>query len=482
MAGIGIKLNRIFRQRTLTARLYGFAYGAMASVAPMFAVIGAVIASQTLLNYTSMDYVRRALFSGTVLYMFVFSMIAASPFSAGAARRLADVLFLKRNEEVMPCFHVGLALTMGCGCALAASFCLREWLAGGVPLHYVFAGFTAFCALLAAAHAVPYLAAGEEYGLIALCHGAGMGLMALAAWALHRGLGWELTLSLLTAMAAGFLVTASLEIALIESYFPRSSGRCREALSALWAHRRPMLASLLYTLGLYAHNFVFWGSKERSVLLGCFATMSAYDMATYLALLTNISAPVILMARMEMRFHDRVTTYADAVRTGRARDIRAAQKALFRQLDRELGFLAAAQCAVTAVIFLAMQAALPLMGFGGAVARIYPCLCAGCYMLFLLYAALQFLTCLEDHMGALMAAAVFCLVTLAGSLVACRLPESWYGLGLTLGALAGFTAGYIRLHWLAPRLSVELFCRGALAARGRGKAPSAQVFAKDADK
>ena len=179
MAGVGIKLNRIFRHRALTARLYGFAYGAMASVAPMFSVIAAVIASQALLNYTSVDYARRALFSDTVLYMFVFSMLASSPFSAGAARRLADMLFLKRREEVMPCFHVGLALTMGCGCALAVPFCLREWLVGGVPLHYVFAGFCAYCALLAAAHAVPYLAAGEEYGRIALFHGAGMALTCL---------------------------------------------------------------------------------------------------------------------------------------------------------------------------------------------------------------------------------------------------------------------------------------------------------------
>ena len=39
MAGIGVKLNRIYRKRSLTARLYGFAYSTVITIAPMFVVI-----------------------------------------------------------------------------------------------------------------------------------------------------------------------------------------------------------------------------------------------------------------------------------------------------------------------------------------------------------------------------------------------------------------------------------------------------------
>ena len=43
MAGIGIKLNRIFEKNTITTDLVGFAYSSAVTVAPMFVVIGNII-------------------------------------------------------------------------------------------------------------------------------------------------------------------------------------------------------------------------------------------------------------------------------------------------------------------------------------------------------------------------------------------------------------------------------------------------------
>ena len=40
MAGIGIKLNKIFGKETVTTYLIGFGYSTMVTVAPMFVVIG----------------------------------------------------------------------------------------------------------------------------------------------------------------------------------------------------------------------------------------------------------------------------------------------------------------------------------------------------------------------------------------------------------------------------------------------------------
>ena len=39
MAGIGVRLNRIFEKNTLTTNMIGFFYSTLVTVAPMFAII-----------------------------------------------------------------------------------------------------------------------------------------------------------------------------------------------------------------------------------------------------------------------------------------------------------------------------------------------------------------------------------------------------------------------------------------------------------
>lgn len=46
-----------------------------------------------------------------------------------------------------------------------------------------------------------------------------------------------------------------------------------------------------------------------------------YDMATCIAMLTNISASVILITQIELHFHERYKAYSESVIGGRLRDI-----------------------------------------------------------------------------------------------------------------------------------------------------------------
>lgn len=82
MAGIGIKLNRVYRHRSLGMHLYGFAYSALVTVAPVFVVIGAVFVSQIILHFETIDYGSRELFADTVLYIFIFALLCTSPLNA----------------------------------------------------------------------------------------------------------------------------------------------------------------------------------------------------------------------------------------------------------------------------------------------------------------------------------------------------------------------------------------------------------------
>lgn len=74
MAGIGIKLNKIFERNTIASNLAGFAYSTMSTVTPMFVVILNVVLMEYFLDFGSLGLVERELFSCTVLPEAVYQL------------------------------------------------------------------------------------------------------------------------------------------------------------------------------------------------------------------------------------------------------------------------------------------------------------------------------------------------------------------------------------------------------------------------
>lgn len=74
MAGIGVRLNRIFEKNTLTTNLVGFFYSTVVTVAPMFVIIINLILMEYLLDFASVGICdKRAVFLHDSLYLYLFS-------------------------------------------------------------------------------------------------------------------------------------------------------------------------------------------------------------------------------------------------------------------------------------------------------------------------------------------------------------------------------------------------------------------------
>lgn len=476
MAGVGVKLNRIFERKTLAAHLYGYAYSAMITVAPMLVVIGAIALGQWMLGFSSLEYFKRELFSDTLLYIFIFSLLAAAPLNAVLSRYLSDVIFLEKYEDIMPAYYVGLALHVLIGCAISLPFCVHEYLVGGVALYYVATSYCCFMALVMVFYSMLFLSIAKDYMKITVCYSIGMAFALLLALALTRWAGVEETYALLLSLTAGFLTIAALEFAIIRSYFRRNSREYRAVFRHILAYRKLVVANLLYTVGLFVHNFVFWTTDLHTVLVKSFVTVTSYDMATCIAMFTNISSVIIFNTRLEMYFHDRYKAYSEAVIGGRGRDIRIARNRLFRQAAEEIMSLVRTQFIITVVLFLLCIVLLPQFGFGGTAMQIYPCLCVGYFILFIMYAEILLQYYFNDITGAMWTSVVFCLTTLVGTIFATRLNESWYGIGLVAGAFVGFTVAYFMLRRLEKTLDAHTFCRGSIIPAGHGIRPSGKVF------
>lgn len=281
---------------------------------------------------------------------------------------------------------------------------------------------------------------------------------------------------MLFALMVGFFLIAVMEFATVKRYFVRNSSRYKSVIKYFGKKWQLVVANFLYILGLYIHNFVFWTTDERIVVVKTFVCNQPYDMATCLGMFTNISATVIFIARIEMNFHEKYRAYSEAVIGGKKADIENTKRRMFRQIASELMSLVRLQFIISVVVYLLCIVLMPQYGLGGMVMRIYPCLAAGYFILFLMYAAIIFLYYYNDLTGAVLTALGFCLVTLLGSIYATHLSEIWYGLGVLLGAFAGWTIAYFRLRRVEKNLDREIFCKGLLIKRVLGKKPSSVVY------
>lgn len=478
MAGIGIRLNRIFSKNTIITNLAGFGYSTAVTIAPMFLVIAAVLLMQLLLGVSKLGYASRELYSCTVLYIFIFSLLTASPFNAVLSKYLSDVIYNETYEDILPCFYVGLIMNLCLSCLLGVPFCIWEHIVGEVDILFVFAGYCGYVALAMVFYSMLYLSICKDYKKISLYFLIGMTVTVLLSLLLVYLVHMEPTFAMLLSLDAGFVVVGSLELALITSYFRVNSGKYREVLQYFKKNWQLVITNFLYILGLYIHNFVFWTTDMRMVVAKSFVCMTAYDMASCLAMFTNITASVIFISRVEMKFHERYKAYSEAVIGGRGIDIENAKRRMFGQLSEELMNLVRIQFIVSVVLYFLCIVVLPQFGLNGMIMQIYPCLTAGYFILFTMYAAIIFLYYFNDMRGAVMTALAFCIVTFLGSIFATHLKPIWYGIGLVMGSMAGWTAAYQRLRVMEKTLDVHVFCQGNILKQAHGNKPSNQVYKK----
>lgn len=479
MAGIGVKLNHIFEKKSVFASLVGFTYSTIATVAPMVLVIANIILMGRVLGLNKTAYLDREVFFCTVLYTFIFALLTAAPFNAVLSKYMQDAIFEERYQDILPCYYLGLMMNIVLSCLLGIPFCLWEHFVGGVSVFYVFTGFSGYISLVLVFYSTLYLSICKDYQKISLYFLIGMVVTFILSVILRFLFRWEVTIAILFSLMIGFFLIAAMEFATVKRYFVKNSSRYKPVIKYFGKWWQLVVANFLYILGLYIHNFVFWTTDMRIVVVKSFVCNQPYDMATCIAMFTNISATVIFIARIEMHFHDKYRAYSEAVIGGKRTDIDNAKRRMFRSIANELMSLVRIQFIISVVVYLLCIVLLPRYGFGGMVMRIYPCMAAGYFILFLMYAANLFLYYYNDLNGAVLTTLVFCGVTFLGSVFATYLSEIWYGLGVLLGAFAGWSVAYARLRWVEKNLNRNTFCKWLLLKRGRGKMPSSVVYQKD---
>lgn len=480
MASLGKTIKKSFEKKTLTSTAFGAILSTFSTIAPMFLVIGGVVLLYVFLDYNSVLYADRLLFTSSILYIFIFSLLLTSPFNSVLSRYMTDRIFEERYDSILPCFYGGLFLNMLACCIFAIPFYLYAHFVGGIGLGYVFTCFVAFIGLALTFYAMLFLSITKDYTSISLFFAIGVVAMVGCSLITVKLLNFPTSYGMLFSIAFGFIIIATCECAYVKGYFHGSDGTYFEFLGYFKQHWQLSLTNLFYTLGLYVHNFIFWTVSEHLVVKNTYVCYPPYDMATCIAMFTNISASVIMITQIELHFHERYKAYSESVIGGRLADITKARNRMFSLLSYQLMDVVRNQFIISVIVYLLCVVFLPQFGFAGLITEIYPCLAAGYFAIFLLYSCTIYLFYFNDKTGSTLSTLVFLVVTAVVSYFARDFAAVWYGIGTFAGAFCGWVVAYFRLRWVERNLDEHIFCQGSLIPSRHEDMPSCIVFPHDA--
>ena len=384
MAGIGFELKRIYKKRNLKNMLQGIGYSTVVTVGPTILTIAAILISYKLLGISRESFADRELLSSMILYSFIFPFMITTPINTVWSRYIADKIFNEQFEDILSSYYVGLVVVAAIGALLGVPFLVRSWFVSDITIRFLFTGYCLYMALIVVFFTMTYLSATKDYKIITLYFFLGLLFGVLVAFFLVRS-GDALIDAILTGLAVGFFVIAVGQFTYVRRYFRVFSKNYKECLQYVWRYKLLFLSSFFYVFGLYIHNFVSWTTRMAVVVKNTFLSAPPYDMASYLAMMTNISTMVIFIVIVETDFHDRYQIYSEAVLRSTLKEIRKAKEDMFRLLGNQIAYIVEIQAILSCLIFLIVEIFFPLMGFSGEIIQIYPVLAVGYLAIFIMY-------------------------------------------------------------------------------------------------
>lgn len=458
MAGIGFELKKIYRKEGITRGALGVIYSTLVTIGPMVLVICSILLMYFLLGISSVGYADRELLSTTILYTFIFSVIFTSPFNVILSRYLADKFYSEDYSGILNSYYMGMVFSCGISSIVFLPVGWSLYVRGGVDLPFIIAAYVQWISLVILFFSITYLHATKDYKMIALFFLLGMAVSLILGFFLRYWFWIDVIHSVIYAMATGFFLTSVCCYTYIKRYFYNTLGSYVESLRYFLGYKRLLFANLTYILGLYIHNFVFWTVPGRNFTANTLYSHQAYDMATCLAMFTNISTMISFTVVVETKFHTTYKNYMESVIGGTYRMIIKNKKSMFRTLSQQIAQVFGTQIAITCILYMLFISFGAQWGIDSVTMAIYPVLVVAFLGIFMMYGNLVYLYYFADLTGAVLTGGLFLVVTFIVTLFSKELMPNLWGLGVFVGMLAGWTFSFFRIRWIERNFDTYIFC------------------------
>jgi uncharacterized membrane protein len=311
LAGIGFELRKLLKRESLLGILRAYGYAGLISSGPwVLSILGIMLVGILSVGKVS-PIIRVQQFLVTVNYIMCGSLVLTGMLQLMFTRFVADRLFQRKRNVVVPNLMGVLALTSvvaGGLSAAAAAFLFDESLVFRVLL------------------VVAFVAVCDVWMLVVLMSGLKNYRQVLGIFVLGYGISIVASLGLrrfnIEGLLAGFLLGQVVLLFCMLAAVVRDHPRSRTLVSFDFLRPKQSFYSLMFTgffynLGIWVDKLMFWFNPVTSEpIIGPLRASVIYDMPIFMAYLSIIPGMAVFLVRIETDFAEHYDLFYNAVREG----------------------------------------------------------------------------------------------------------------------------------------------------------------------
>jgi polysaccharide biosynthesis protein PelG len=453
MAGIGFQLKKLFREEGIINNVKAYGYSSIVTIGPMALCIFLIIFSQYLLVAVDTPLGERDRFMAATQYAFIFSQIVTGGFNMVISRYVADMTFIKKEENVLASMYGLISICLLLGGVLA----LLLYYNSPLSIYFKLTSYLFYCELIIVWVQCMYVSALKDYMRIVRSFSVGVLIAIILLWTCIKVLHLNNATALFVCLDIGFLVIILMFLKNIKRFFRINNFSYFDFMVYIEKYPFLLLIGLFYMFGLYGHNLVIWQSDLQVVIDSTFHIAPYYDVPVFYAYLTILPAMVIFMVSVETSFYDAYKLYYERILEGFSlQDILIAKRNMFEIIEVELKFLSEVQLFITITAIAAGVQLLPKIGMTSEQIHIFTILVLGNLFFSIMFTCILILLYFDAQKSALITTLFFSISSLIITIII--LKSGNYGFSLFISSFIGLAVVLYKLKEYLNNIDYYTFC------------------------
>ena len=454
MAGIGFELKKVLKRGSLLSLVKVYGESAILSSGPWVISIIAIflVGFINIVNLESFGEVARFQIVITYAIALASSLIVTGMLQLPFTRYIADLIFEKREEEILPAYFGAIFTSWLIGAPLITPIVF--WVFKDQSIFFLLSVIATFLILCGVWISSILAASLKLYKRVVAAYF--ISYLLIVVFSYMYGTNVEsLIFIFLTGNATLFTILMSL---IIKSYNSSVFMKLNFFLKPnfYWSLG---IAGLAYNLGSWVDKFIFWYHPLTGTeVIGKLHASIVYDIPIFLAYLSILPGMAVFFYRLEVNFSEKYNLYYDAVRNGGTLGlIQRYKNDMIRVVRHAIHEIIMIQGILDIFLFLTVDTVFDMLNIPHLYLGLLYILTIGAMLQLAFMSILAILYYLDRRMVAMWLSIAFFVLNTVLTLASIYMGPTMFGYGYTVSLLIVFIASLIVIRNELDGLDYETF-------------------------
>ncbi len=455
MAGIGFALKKLFVGRGAITKVRAYAYASIITSGTMVLAVGLMLGIQLLTRAFGVTDTQTETLVVLMVYAMLASLCLSSLLQMLLSRYVADMMYQKANEKILPSLFGGSLLLILTG---GIAYCAYLWHATDISALDKALNLGLFIELIMVWLQMAYITAAKDYKRILYGFAGGVATVFVLGSVL-LALGMRPVTAMMLSLFCGYGVMLVAFTCVLLTIFPVGSGSIFAFIEWIGKYPDLVVTGFLSMAGAFVHIFVMWFSPLSVVVAGQFRFAPLYDSAAFFAYLVAVPTSINFVVSVEVNFYEKYRSYFSAITNGGTlSEIQLARDNMKTVLTQEIFRLTQVQVFVMVLFTVLMRYVLESLSFTRDMIGMFQIMSVG-YSAYAIGNSMMLLQLyFNDRKGALLTSLLYFSLSLAGTLFTLDKAPLFYGVGMTGAGIAMYVFGLLRLLAYVRNIDYHVFC------------------------